>query len=98
MNQPAVTKQLAIQTLQEIRAAAEAALQDGVACICVTVHRDHAPTGDNVMLCGHSGPRGELLNAVHVDGQHAWRVTGRFRAAKLITFCAKTIESILKAA
>jgi hypothetical protein len=98
--QSEVTKDTAIETLQSIRAAAEAALKDGVACICVTLFREHPPTGDCVNLCGHSGPRGDVLNAVHVteSGQHWWRVTGRFRAAKLITFCAKSIETILKAA
>jgi len=98
--QSEVTKDTAIETLQSIRAAAEAALKDGVACICVTLFREHPPTGDCVNLCGHSGPRGDVLDAVHVteSGQHWWRVTGRFRAAKLITFCAKSIETILKAA
>jgi len=98
--QTSCTRDQAIQTLQGIRAAAESALAEGVACICVTVLREHPPSGGMVLLCGHSGPRGELLNAVpivHAE-QAAWRVTARFRAAKLIVFCGKTIETILKAA
>jgi hypothetical protein len=98
--QATCTRDQAIETLQKIRAAAEAALKEGVSAISVTVLREHPPTGENVLLCGHSGPRGELLNAVPIteSGQHSWRVTGRFRVAKLIVFCGKTIETILKAA
>lgn len=95
---PAFTRDDAIETLQKIRAAAETALKEGVSSIMVTVLRDHAPSSDNVMLCGSSGPRGHLVNAVPTeqDGRKCWRVVGRFRAAKLITFCGQTIETILK--
>lgn len=95
-----VTRSLALETLQNIRAAAESALQQGISTVPVTVLREHPPTGRNVLLCGHSGPVGEIMDAVPITyaGEEAWRVTGKFRAAKLILFCGKAIETILKAA
>jgi hypothetical protein len=95
-----VNRETAIATLQGIRAAAESALADGVACVCLTLRREHPPTGEKVLLYGHSGPRGELLNATAngTGKDHHWKVVARFRAAKLITCTTKTIETLLKAA
>lgn len=98
MTAPTVTRETAIRTLQNIRAAAEHALAEGVACICLQLRREHPPTGETVNLYGTSGPRGELLNAVpFVEGdQHGWRVVARFRASKVIQCTTKSIETILK--
>ena len=95
MTENSMTRETALQTLQNIRTAAEAALTEGVSAIMVTVFREHPPTGEAVLLCGQSGPRGLVINAKH-DGERNWKVTARFQAARLITFCNKAIESILK--
>lgn len=95
-----MNRETAIATLQGIRAAAESALAEGVACVCLTLRREHPPTGGNVLLYGHSGPRGELLNATAIGTgkEHHWKVVARFRAAKLITCTTKTIQTLLRAA
>jgi hypothetical protein len=95
-----MNRETAIATLQGIRAAAESALSEGVACICIVLRRDNAPKGEHVLLYGHSGPRGELLQAMPegTGTDHHWKVVARFRAAKLITCTTKTIETLLKAA
>lgn len=91
-------KSLALQTLQMIRAACESALSEGVACLAITIRRENPPTGDTIRLCTHSGPRGELLNAVPcgTGEEFHWQATARFRCATVILWASKTIELILK--
>jgi hypothetical protein len=89
-----MTKTEAIETLQKIRTAAEAALTDGVNAICVTVARAKPPARSHVYLCEHSGPLGTVLNAKQETA--GWIVTARFQAAAVACFCSKQIERILR--
>lgn len=94
MTEPDISKDSAIHILQRIREAAESALAAGVACVCLTVRRDSPPTASHVLLATHSGPRGELLNVM--PDATGFRVVGRFRCAAVISWCTKTIATILQ--
>lgn len=87
-----VTKETALEMLQRIRAAAEAALSGGSSRVFLVIRRDHPPCGSSLIMCQTEGPRGTVINGVRQG--NFWRVTASFRAASVAAFCSRKIEAI----
>lgn len=86
-----------IAILSHIRAAAEAALAGGVACLCLVLLRESAPKCDMVRLYGYrGGPYGEVLQAMPEGSGRNWKVVARFRADKLLRSTSAQIETLLR--
>lgn len=90
-----VTKETAIEMLQRIRTTAENALANGSSCVFLVIRRESPPRGEMVIMCQTEGPRGRVINAVHVKDY--WRVTASFQAMTVAAWCSQKINEIISA-